>query len=290
MPVPSNTASARRFFFPPLFAFRLRPGEFAAGAKTANVIANGVACGVAAANDTPCTPRILLAPRCASTRAEGHDRASRREGGCDRPHACRDARRRAGFATALPTSGSRRRSSTWPRATPPPLRPLGDVRGAASIGARRPPPLRRPLRRRPPPHLPVQSSGSSGRSNGAPASLTSPTYCARAHRAHPSCDGPALVFAVESVSPMKTSSPSPPRWQMPPRGYDRRVVARVKTLHDDYQRRPSRFGLVSFIAQALVLHHRASAHDGASAVARTHAPHRALHGGLRRLWLVGCAR
>jgi hypothetical protein len=31
------------------------------------------------------------------------------------------------------------------------------------------------------------------------------------------------------------------------------LVARVKTLHDDYQRRPTRPGLVSFIAQALVL-------------------------------------
>ena len=36
------------------------PGEFAAGAKTANTIANGVACGMAAANGTPCTPQAVL--------------------------------------------------------------------------------------------------------------------------------------------------------------------------------------------------------------------------------------
>lgn len=46
--------------FPLLFALGCAPGEFAAGAKTANIIASGVACGVAAANDTPCTPRALL--------------------------------------------------------------------------------------------------------------------------------------------------------------------------------------------------------------------------------------
>lgn len=46
--------------FPLLLAFGCAPGEFAAGAKTANVIANGVACGVAAANGTPCTPQVLL--------------------------------------------------------------------------------------------------------------------------------------------------------------------------------------------------------------------------------------
>jgi len=46
--------------FPLLFALGCAPGEFTAGAKTANIIASGVACGVAAANDTPCTPRALL--------------------------------------------------------------------------------------------------------------------------------------------------------------------------------------------------------------------------------------
>ena len=45
---------------PLLLALGCAPGEFAAGAKTANTIASGVACGVAAANDTPCTPRALL--------------------------------------------------------------------------------------------------------------------------------------------------------------------------------------------------------------------------------------
>lgn len=36
------------------------PGEFGAGAKMANTIANGVACGMAAANGTPCTPQAVL--------------------------------------------------------------------------------------------------------------------------------------------------------------------------------------------------------------------------------------
>lgn len=60
MPVPPPIRRLLAVLLPLLFAFGCAPGEFAAGAKTANVIANGVACGVAAANDTPCTPRILL--------------------------------------------------------------------------------------------------------------------------------------------------------------------------------------------------------------------------------------
>jgi hypothetical protein len=36
------------------------PGDFGAGAKMANTIANGVACGMAAANGTPCTPQAVL--------------------------------------------------------------------------------------------------------------------------------------------------------------------------------------------------------------------------------------
>ena len=36
------------------------PGEFGAGAKMANTILNGAACGMAAANDTPCTPKAVL--------------------------------------------------------------------------------------------------------------------------------------------------------------------------------------------------------------------------------------
>jgi signal transduction protein with GAF and PtsI domain len=35
-------------------------GDFGAGAKMANTIANGVACGMAAANGTPCTPQAVL--------------------------------------------------------------------------------------------------------------------------------------------------------------------------------------------------------------------------------------
>ena len=46
----------------PLFCLLLScaPGEFGAGAKMANTIANGVACGMAAANGTPCTPQAVL--------------------------------------------------------------------------------------------------------------------------------------------------------------------------------------------------------------------------------------
>ena len=36
------------------------PGEFGAGAKMANTVLAGAACGMAAANDTPCTPRAVL--------------------------------------------------------------------------------------------------------------------------------------------------------------------------------------------------------------------------------------
>ena len=36
------------------------PGEFGAGAKMANTILSGAACGMAAANETPCTPKAVL--------------------------------------------------------------------------------------------------------------------------------------------------------------------------------------------------------------------------------------
>lgn len=36
------------------------PGEFGAGAKMATVVLSGAACGVAAANGTPCTPQAVL--------------------------------------------------------------------------------------------------------------------------------------------------------------------------------------------------------------------------------------
>lgn len=43
-----------------LFTLSCAPGEFGAGAKMANTILAGAACGMAAANDTPCTPRAVL--------------------------------------------------------------------------------------------------------------------------------------------------------------------------------------------------------------------------------------
>lgn len=36
------------------------PGEFGAGAKMANTVLVGAACGMAAANDVPCTPRAVV--------------------------------------------------------------------------------------------------------------------------------------------------------------------------------------------------------------------------------------
>lgn len=42
------------------FVLSCAPGEFGAGAKMANTILSGVACGMAAANDTPCTPKAVL--------------------------------------------------------------------------------------------------------------------------------------------------------------------------------------------------------------------------------------
>lgn len=43
-----------------LFTLSCAPGEFGAGAKMANTVLAGAACGMAAANDTPCTPRAVL--------------------------------------------------------------------------------------------------------------------------------------------------------------------------------------------------------------------------------------
>lgn len=42
------------------FHLSCAPGEFGAGAKVANTVLSGAACGMAAANGTPCTPQAVL--------------------------------------------------------------------------------------------------------------------------------------------------------------------------------------------------------------------------------------